>query len=37
MNKIIRAVHHLLNVSRFIADSMVDIKDTILPAAGNSY
>ena len=31
------AVHYLLNVSKFIADSIADIKDAILPATGNSY
>ena len=30
-------VHRLLNVSGFIADSMAEIKDAILPAAGNGY
>ena len=31
------AAHRLLNVNGFIVDSMADIKDANLPAAGNSY
>ena len=35
--QMLSAVYRLLNASRFIANSMVDIKDAILPAAENSY